>query len=253
MVVRAIIIEDEGLASKRLQKLIEEISSEILVEACLLSVAQAKKWILENRPPDLVFLDIQLNDGYGFDVLDEWEEHPPVIFTTAYNEYAIRGFKYNGIDYLLKPVVKNELAEALAKFNKGLKQNHQEESSELSQVRAWLGKAYKKRFMVKIGNQYHSYDVEEVAYFFSEGGLTHLVTYQGKSFPVEYTLDQLEELLEPAHFFRINRKFVVSLNAVKEIHAYFNSRLLLKLLPVSEEQAIVARDRASNFKKWLDF
>lgn len=251
--VKAIIIEDESLASRRLKQLVEEVSSEVEIIACLHSVAQAKLWLKQEEKADLVFLDIQLNDGYGFDVLDQWEEHPPVIFTTAYNEYAVRGFKYNGLDYLLKPIVKEELLKALQKFNKALKTTDSVISPDVNEMRSWFQKEYKKRFMVKIGNQYKSYAVEEIAYFISEGGLTHLVTQKSKAFPVEYTLDQLEDLLEPARFFRINRKFVVSHEAVNEIHSYFNSRLLLKLLPESEEQAVVARDRTANFKKWLDF
>ncbi len=246
----AVIVEDENIASRRLANLIGELAPDIEILAQLTSVESGLKWFNKGKQPDIIFLDIQLNDGYGFDILDALDKHPPVIFTTAFNEYAIRGFKYNGLDYLLKPIDKKDLEKALSKFHRTKPIN--DSVDKIDQLRSMFTKEYKHRFMVKIGNQFNTFKVEDIAYFKSNEGLIYLYTNQGKGYPVEYSLDQLEEILNPIQFFRINRKYVISVNAVEEIHSYFNSRLLLKLNPKGEEQIIVSRERTTNFKKWLD-
>lgn len=248
----AVIVEDEEFAAKRLAQLVGELTPDIEIIAELNSVESGAAWFKKNDQPDLVFLDIQLNDGYGFDILDGIEDHPPVIFTTAYNEFAIRGFKYNGVDYLLKPIVKSDLRTALEKFKKNVTKNGHSTPQNLEQLKQLFHKEYKHRFMVKVGNQFRSFNVEDIAYFKSDEGLIYLYTHTGQSFPIEYTIDQLENILNPIHFFRTNRKFMVSVKSVVEIHSYFNSRLLLKLLPKEEEQVIVSRERTTNFKRWLD-
>lgn len=252
--MNAIIVEDENIASRRLANLINELAPDIQIGAQLTSVESGKSWFESNPLPDLIFLDIQLNDGYGFDILDALEDHPPVIFTTAYNEYAIRGFKYNGLDYLLKPIDKKDLREALNKFRKtNVFQSQAHTDNKLEQIREIFKKEYKHRFMVKVGNQFNTFKVEDIAYFKSHEGLIFLHTHTGQQYPIEYSIDQLEHILNPIHFFRINRKYMVSVNAVMEIHGYFNSRLLLKLKPEEKEKIIVSRERTTNFKRWLDF
>ena len=248
----AVIVEDEEFAARRLGKMVAELAPDISVEATLNSVESGRNWFSDNSRPDLIFLDIQLNDGYGFDILDSLEDHPPVIFTTAYNEFAIRGFKYNGLDYLLKPIVKEDLKKALEKFKKNITRNGQSTTENLEHLKQLFHKEYKHRFMVKVGNQFKSFNVEDIAYFKSHEGLIHLHTQQSQVYPIEYTIDQLEHILNPIQFFRINRKFMVSVHSVVEIHSYFNSRLLLKLLPKESEQVIVSRERTTNFKRWLD-
>lgn len=250
--MKAVIVEDEEFASKRLAQLVGELAPDIDIVAKINSVENGTLWFHKNDLPDLVFLDIQLNDGYGFDILDGLEDHPPVIFTTAYNEFAIRGFKYNGVDYLLKPIVKTDLKVALEKFKKNVTRNGKGSTENLEHLKQLFHKEYKHRFMVKVGNQFRSFNVEDIAFFKSHEGMIFLYTHGGQSYPIEYTIDQLENILNPIHFFRINRKFMVSVKAVVEIHSYFNSRLLLKLLPKEEEQVIVSRERTTNFKKWLD-
>ncbi|MEX0275185.1 MAG: LytR/AlgR family response regulator transcription factor [Flavobacteriaceae bacterium] len=250
--IRAIIVEDEEFAAKRLGQLVNELAPNIEVVAELNSVESGADWFSTNAVPDLIFLDIQLNDGYGFDILDKIKNHPPVIFTTAYNEFAIRGFKYNGLDYLLKPIVKDDLKKALEKFHKNVTHNGKNTTENLEHLKQLFHKEYKHRFMVKVGNQFKSFDVGDIAYFKSQGGMICLYTHKGQTYPIEYTIDQLEDILNPLHFFRINRKFMVSVKSVIEIHSYFNSRLLLKLLPKEEEQIIVSRERTTNFKRWLD-
>ncbi len=249
----AIIIEDENIASRRLATLIAELAPEIEIVEKITSVESGRLWFESNALPDLIFLDIQLNDGYGFDILDFLEDHPPVIFTTAYNEYAIRGFKYNGLDYLLKPIDKKDLKNALDKYRK----NHSHtapkiDDVQLERIKKIFNKEYKKRFMIKVGNQFNTFGVEQIAYFKSHDGMIFLYTHSGQHYPIEYSIDQLEEILDPVQFFRINRKFMVAVAAVVEIHSYFNSRLLLKLKPQNEEKVIVSRERTSNFKNWLD-
>ncbi|MGB5821769.1 MAG: LytTR family DNA-binding domain-containing protein [Saonia sp.] len=252
--MKAVIIEDESIASRRLAHLIGKLAPEIAIVAQITSVESGLKWFGKNPLPDLIFLDIQLNDGYGFDILDQLQDHPPIIFTTAYNEYAIRGFKYNGLDYLLKPIDEKDLSIALRKFRKTKSANvHLIDHGKLEQIRNLFGKEYKHRFMVKIGNQFNTFNVGDIAFFKSNDGLIFLYTHSGQRYPVEYTIDQLDEILDPVQFFRINRKFMISVTAVTEIHSYFNSRLLLKLKPKEEEQVIVSRERTTNFKKWLDF
>ena len=250
--MNAVIVEDEEFAAKRLAQLVAELAPEITVAAILNSVEIGKRWFSGNSRPDLIFLDIQLNDGYGFDILDALEDHPPVIFTTAYNEFAIRGFRYNGLDYLLKPIVKDDLKRALEKFKKNITRNGQGSAENLEQLKQLFHKEYKHRFMVKVGNMFKSFNVEDIAYFKSHEGMICLYTHSGQTYPIEYTIDQLEHILNPIHFFRINRKFMVSVQSVVEIHSYFNSRLLLKILPKEEEQVIVSRERTTNFKRWLD-
>ncbi|MBS9462444.1 response regulator transcription factor [Flagellimonas sp. 389] len=250
--MKAVIVEDEEFASKRLAQLVEQLAPEIEIVAKINSVEGGTAWFKKNDFPDLIFLDIQLNDGYGFDILDGLEEHPPVIFTTAYNEFAIRGFKYNGVDYLLKPIVKTELKVALEKFKNNITRNGHTPTNDLEHLKQLFHKEYKHRFMVKVGNQFRLFNVEDIAYFKSNEGLICLHTHSAQSYPIEYTIDQLENILNPIHFFRVNRKFMVSVKAVVEIHSYFNSRLLLKLLPKEEEQVIVSRERTTNFKRWLD-
>lgn len=249
--MKAIIVEDEEFASKRLSLLISELAPDLEIATLLSSVQEAKQWFSENPLPDLIFLDIQLNDGYGFDILDELEDHPPVIFTTAYNEFAIRGFKYNGLDYLLKPIVKADLKVALEKFEKNITRSAAPQQN-MQELKDLFRKEFKHRFMVKVGNQFRSFNVADIAYFKSMDGMIFLHTHAAQTYPIEYTIDQLENILNPIQFFRVNRKFMVSVESVVEIHSYFNSRLLLKLLPKEEEQVIVSRERTTNFKKWLD-
>lgn len=249
--MNAVIVEDEEFAAKRLSQLINSLAPEITIVAHINSVENGTKWFASNPLPDLIFLDIQLNDGYGFDILDGLQEHPPVIFTTAYNEFAIRGFKYNGLDYLLKPIVKDELKKALEKFKRNITRQDSSNSN-LEDLKELFQKEYKHRFMVKVGNMFKSFNVEDIAYFKSHEGLIYLYTHSSQAYPIEYTIDQLEQILNPIHFFRINRKFMVSVKSVVEIHSYFNSRLLLKILPKEEEQVIVSRERTTNFKRWLD-
>lgn len=250
--MQAVIIEDEKLSAEHLEYLLTSLSDDIEVIQILSSVQQANSWFEKNALPDVLFVDIKLTDGTGFDILDNIKNLPPTVFTTAYDNYAIKAFKYNGIDYLLKPINKKDLKKTLDKWEAQKSQmvNSLQASQQL--LKSLIKKDYKKRFLIKIGEQYQVVETGQIAYVFSEDGLTFLMTNNAQKYPVDFSLDQLEDMIDPLQFFRINRKMLVTLEAVEQIHAYFNSRLLLKLFPPMEAEVIVSRDRVGAFKKWMD-
>jgi len=249
-----LIIEDEQPAAKRLTQLILKEESEAKIAGTLDSVESAVKWIKTFNAPDLIFMDIQLADGLSFDIFTKVKINSPIIFTTAYDQYALQAFKVNSVDYLLKPIDPDELSKAFAKF----KMVYAHEPATYDQgaiqqlIQAMTKKDYKERFLVKTGQHLQYINVEDIAYFYSEDGLVHLQTKTTKRYIVDYTLDQLERMVDPNCFFRINRKIITNICAVKKIHTYFNSRLLLDLAPKINLEVIVSRDRVGDFKQWLD-
>ena len=250
---KIIIIEDEQPAAKRLKKLVTALSSEIEILEVIDSVEDAVEWFNSNPHPDLAFFDIQLADGLSFSIFEKVEVKCPVIFTTAYDQYAIKAFKVNSIDYLLKPIDPVELDKAWEKY-----MNLQSDvTNDLSSIVAAFKEAnqkknYKERFLIKKGEQFKYLTINDVAYFISDDGLSFLIDKNGKRFIVDDKLDALENTLNPRHFFRINRKLIISDTSVSKINAYFNSRLKLELSPSTKEDVIVARERVSSFKKWLN-
>lgn len=251
--MKVLIVEDESMAAKRLSQLLQKLEPEIEILDQLDSVKSAVKWLKENKA-DLLFFDIQLADGLSFEIFNQVEVNTPVIFTTAFDEYAIKAFKVNSIDYLLKPIDPEELEHALEKFH----QNFQKEEpdtpnlSMLEQAMKMLTQQYKERFVVKIGEHIHTVEVKYTAYFFSQDKATFLVTEEKKRYIIDFTLEELEGLLDPKQFFRINRKFLISLRGVKDIVSYSNSRLRIILKQSDDMDAIVSRERVQEFKKWLD-
>ena len=247
----AIIIEDESLSAERLLHLVQKVDGAINVKGILGSVESSKEWFRDNSPPDLIFLDIQLGDGTAFDFLSKVDIVSSIIFTTAYDEYAIRAFKYNSIDYLLKPIEKNALISAVAKMkNAPLKTNT--DRHELRSLRKIVSGEYKKRFLVKVGEQFKNLEVDNVAYFSYYEGSCAVTTKDNNRWPIDYSLDQVEEVGNPIDFFRVNRQFIVNAHSIKEIHTYFNSRLILALNPENTKEVVVSRDRVNDFKRWLD-
>ncbi len=248
-----LIIEDEKLSAERLRHLVLKIDSNINILAVLSSVEEAKSWFRDNSSPDVMLLDIQLSDGTAFDILQSLDIFPSIIFTTAYDEHALKAFKYNSIEYLLKPIDKTELSNALDKF-KSLNHLPLTKNSvyKIENVQKSITGAYKKRFLIKIGEQFQNIDVRKIAYIYYHNGGCTIFTKDGRKLPIDYSLEQLEEILNPMDFFRINRQFLVTAEAIEEIHTYFNSRLLLKLNPEHKDEVIISRDRVSDFKKWMD-
>jgi two-component system LytT family response regulator len=253
--MKVIIIEDEHLTAERIHSLLQGIDPDIQVLAIIDSVKQAVQWFREHGPPDLVFMDIQLADGISFDIFDRVRIEAPVIFITAYQEYAIRAFKVNSVDYLLKPIAEGDLQAALEKY-KSLFQRRARlpeiGSDLLASIRQMISKPYKTRFMVKVGDRIKSVDVEHILFFYSQQKGTFIHTEDKRNYAVDYTLDKLGELLDPALFHRINRKYLSSHKAIAELISLSGSKLKVRLVDSEDEQIYVSRDRLSDFKNWLD-
>ena len=253
-----IIIEDEKPAARLLQRKLEKLN--IPVGVLLHSVEESIDWFSKNEHPDLIFLDIQLSDGLSFEIFEHFVSaqcviKSAVIFTTAYDEYALRAFKLNSIDYLLKPIDEDDLAIAVAKFKERLPK---QETLQLDfeQIKKMLTnpfeKNYKKRFTVKIGQHLKVIAIDEIECFFSENKGTYIHTFDNRSYLIETTLELLEQELDPKNFYRVSRKFIVPLRAIKEIVIYSNSRLKVILPSYKEEEVIVSREKVSDFKDWID-
>jgi DNA-binding LytR/AlgR family response regulator len=258
MGLKAVIIEDEPRAARRLDKLLQEVEPGIEVLAVLESVEEGVAYFAKNPTLDIIFSDIQLADDLSFSIFKQINHPAPVIFTTAYDAYAIDAFKVNGIDYLLKPISADDLRVALNKYRSLVKAPEQPSASmSWEDLAALLTRQssgqteYKKRFMVRVGTQLKSIPVDEVVVAYSKDKATFLFTKQKRSYPVEISLDALQEQLDPQRFFRINRGFIISLEAQPEISAYSNSRLKLAIPGLEEELIIVARERTKEFKVWL--
>jgi two-component system response regulator LytT len=253
--MNVVIVEDELPAVKALEKLLQEADPDISVGKTLDGVSSAIEWFQANPAPDLVFMDIQLGDGLSFEIFEKTNVTCPVIFTTAYNEYALRAFKLNSIDYLLKPVRPAELAHSLEKFKaihrtRGSQQPAADIQSILRSIQL-QHPTFKSRFLVPFRDQLISVPVEEIGYFFSEHKNTYLVMREQKKHVVDFTLEHLETELDPRVFFRVNRQFLVSYPAIAAVHSMFNGKLKIYLRD-SNEEVIVSRERAARFKAWLD-
>ena len=245
--IYAVIIEDEELSAVRLQKLIQEVCKDVVISKILSSVKESIAYLSSNEP-DLIFLDVNLSDGYCFEILETVTIKTPIIFTTAYSEYAIKAFEHNSIDYLVKPVDKNALKRSIQKYS-NLKEWQIPNYKGLKAYNEWN---YKKRFLIKINQQLVQVNIEDIAYFYSEDKLSFIRKWDGKKIPVEYSLKKLEEIIDPREFFRINRKYIVHLNAIKQMYYTSKSRIKIELNPESDDnEAIVAIEKLGAFKKWL--
>lgn len=250
--MNVLIVEDENLTARRLEGQLRKANPAIQVLARLPSVAAATAWLRAHPAPDLIFLDIHLEDDLSFRILEQVPVTSPIIFTTAYDEYMIRAFKVNSIDYLLKPVNYEELLAALAKYER-LRQHFA--PPDLPALLRLVGPApapeYKERFLVSVGPRLRSVEVSEVAYFCFEEGATWLVTRPGQRLALDYSLDKLGQVLNPRQFFRVNRQYLVGLAAIAVIHSPGAGRLELELQPAARQPVLVSGDRAAEFKDWL--
>lgn len=252
--MKILIIEDEPQAAQRLQKLLMELVPEAEILGAFDTVKKSVQWFKSNSAPDLVMMDIQLADGLSFSIFEQCEVKSPVIFTTAYDEYALRAFKVNSIDYILKPVDKDDLSAALKKFN-SLSRSETDTKlilDNIGQAVQMLTKKYKTRFVIKVGEHLRTIEVENIRYFYSQEKATFCVTDENRNFILDYTLEQLEEMLDPTLFYRINRKYLVRSSAIQDIISFTNSRLKLVLKGSQDNDIIVARERVQEFKNWLD-
>ena len=250
--MNVLIIEDEVFAAEKLEQMLLEINPAIKVLAKLGSINESVKWLM-NGTSDLIFLDIQLSDGISFSIFDQLTVNTPIIFTTAYDQYAIKAFQLNSISYLLKPIRKKELEESLQKYQ-SLKSAFSIDFEALLANIQGKEPEYKKRFLIQIGEKIKKVELSEIAYFFVLEKAVFMKTFQGSSYPVDFTLDKLESLINPEKFFRINRKYIVSIDAISNMIAYSRSRVKLELKPQADEEldTIVSIDRSSDFKKWLN-
>lgn len=248
-----LIIEDEEPAYKRLHKMLKDIEPNHVLLNQIVSVSSAVKWFKEHDAPDLIISDIQLSDGISFEIFKQIDIKCPVIFTTAYDQYAIEAFKVNSIDYLLKPVKKEELEKAVTKF-KALTPATAAPAIDINKLLQSLqpaGTDYKKRFVVRYGEHIKTIDIEEVVYFYTEDKATFLCTKDARRFVVDFNLDTLDSMLDPKIFFRINRQYIISIHSIAEMFAYSKSRVLIKLNPPSKHETIVSTERSADFKHWL--
>jgi two-component system, LytTR family, response regulator LytT len=248
--MKVVIIEDEAIAARRLQKLIQELEPDTTILALLDSVEGAVKWCKENVFPDLFFMDIQLADGLSFEIFEKVEIKSPVIFTTAFDEYAIKAFEVNSIDYLLKPLEKEALARALKKF----KQNEKKDSSNLKSILSELitgRNNFKERFLVKKGDSFIPLAISDIAYFYAEEKVVFAKSKNAQRYLIEYTLDNLEASLNPDLFYRVNRQMLVSVDSVQLIKSSFNGKLKAIVDPAFEQEIIISREKAQDFKNWL--
>jgi len=253
--MQILVIEDEKLAADRLITLITDIEPTAQVLKSIESIKAAVKWLNSNPHPDLIFMDIQLADGLSFEIFDKVEVEVPVIFTTAYNEYALRAFKVNSIDYLLKPIDKEELRTSIHKYlklNKNVTQNVALQPQLLKHVMNLIQNPYKSRFVVRIGEHIKTIAIEDVAYFYSSEKSSFLRSISGRDYAIEFTLDQLEQELDPHKFFRVSRKFIIAMPHIKDIIAYSGNRLKIIAMGGDQEEVLVSREKVTDFKKWLD-
>lgn len=251
---RILIIEDEPFAADHLEILIQQLQADAKILAKLSTVRESIQWIKTHQEYDLIFTDIQLADGTCFEIFPEVEIKVPIIFTTAYDQYALRAFKVNSVDYLLKPIDKPALQAAFDKLER-LRQEANPPPAfgpkQLQQLIQSMQPAYKQRFAVKIGDHLKLVPTDQVLYFLSQHKLTYLVTKEGKKYPIQYTLQELEDLLNPKQFFRINRQMLLRDRAIEDVATISNSRLKVKI-PFSKAAVVVSRERCSDFKDWLD-
>lgn len=252
--MKVVIIEDEAFAADALEKIIQDLKPQTKIEQRLESIEETVEYFREKPQPDLIFCDIHLSDGSSFEIFKQIEIKTPVIFTTAYNEYAIEAFKVNSIDYLLKPIKKEEVAQAIKKYEALRKDDVTLGLEKLKNLihSSTQASEKKSRFMVKSGQAIRTIPSEEVAYFMAEEGVVLLFTFEGKKFVVNYTLDQLEDHLETKKFFRVNRQLIANIEAVSEVSPYFKGRLHLTLNPDLAGEQIISSSKAGAFKEWLD-
>lgn len=249
--MKVLLIEDEIPAVKRLIQLISELEPDWKIIGQLDEVSLAVEWFKTNPSPDLVFMDIQLADGFSFDIFDQVTLTCPVIFVTAFDQYAVNAFRVNGLDYILKPIQKPVFAESIERF-KALSSKQSIDLAVLSQLFKEKKAHFKERFLIKSGEELNFVRSNEIAYFLSEASYSFIITKSGNRYILDETMDQIESEIDPSLFFRINRKQIVCLDCISKINSYFNNRLKIELDPAEKQDSIVSRTRVKLFKEWLN-
>lgn len=249
-----LIIEDEQLGAEKLARLIKSIDESIQIVGNTRSIKSSVEWLMEHEHPDIILMDIELTDGQSFEIFSHLSIKSMVIFTTSYDEYALQAFKVNSVDYLLKPIKKEELKNALDKFQEWQVKfsspaiNIQQLINGLKQQQS---KSWRARFLVKQGQKLVSIETSEIAYLYAEGRLSYFITWDKQKYVLDYTIEELEEMLDPQQFYRANRAFLIHIKSVSQIHPYFNSKLKLDLQPATDKEVLISREKAAEFKDWM--
>lgn len=249
-----LIIEDEQLGAEKLSRLLASIDSSINIVGNTRSIKSSVEWLLQHKHPDIILMDIELTDGQSFEIFNHVTIQSMVIFTTSYDEYALQAFKVNSVDYLLKPIKKEELKNALDKYLQWQQKfsastiNVEQLIHELKQHQP---KSYRSRFLVKIGQKLLSIETRDIAYFYAEERLTYFITWDKKKYIVDYTIEELRQMLDLQDFYQANRAFIVHVKSIAKIHNYFNGKLKLELQPATEKEVLISREKATDFKEWM--
>ncbi|MFN8165802.1 MAG: LytTR family DNA-binding domain-containing protein [Bacteroidia bacterium] len=250
--MRILIIEDEEPAGERLKKMILEIIPDATIPEQIVSIKSAVAYLSQNPPPDLILMDIHLADGNSFEIFEMTVVNAPVIFTTAYDEYAIKAFKVNSVEYLMKPVKKEELAGAIEKYRKyHEKKEAAPDLTKLLESFRDLKQGFKKRFLIRYGEHIKAVEIDDVAYFYTEDKINFLKTKDNHTYHVDYNLDRLEQILDPEKFFRINRQFIIGIDSIDQMFSFSKSRVKVNLKPPINMDTIVSTERSPFFKEWL--
>lgn len=250
--MKILIVEDEELAVQKLKQLIRMVEPAAEIGGVTPGISATVKWLQTHSAPDLIFMDIELSDGQSFDIFNRVEVTAPVIFTTSYDEYAIRAFKVNSVDYLLKPVTSEDLKQAFDKLRRFTSRQPAIDVQRLvDELRKQLPTGYRNRFLVKQGQRLISLETTDIAYFFADGRLSYGITWDKHKYVIDYTLEELEGMLSPEMYFRANRSFLVHLRSVKDIHNHFNGKLKLGLHPANDKELLVSKERVNGFKVWM--
>lgn len=251
--MNVLIIEDESAAARRLERLIAQLEPEAKIIKVLSSIEESVHWFNSNSGPEIIFMDIQLEDGQSFEILNQVAIFSHIIFITAYDEYAIKAFKYNSIDYLLKPLKEQDLQVAFNKYH-AIKNTNSDFTFDYKKLAETIDTKFAekpKRILVHLGSQLITIEIKDIAYVYTKNKIVYTVVSDGKKTPIDFSLDQLEEMTDPSHFFRINRQFIINVNAIDQMHVYSKSRVKLILKPRCEEETIVSTERSPTFKKWI--
>jgi two-component system response regulator LytT len=249
-----LIIEDEQLGAEKLIRLVKAIDSSIEIVGNTRSIKSSVEWLLQHKHPDIILMDIELTDGQSFEIFNHVNIKSMVIFTTSYDEYALQAFKVNSVDYLLKPIKREELKNALEKYQ----QWQQKFSSSslniehlINELKQQQSPSWRSRFLVKVGQKLISIETPEIAYFYAEGRLSYFITWDKQKHILDYTIEELEQMLDPKQFYRANRGFIIHIKAVSQIHNYFNGKLKLELQPAIDKEVLISREKATEFKEWM--
>jgi DNA-binding LytR/AlgR family response regulator len=249
-----LIIEDEQLGAEKLERMLQSIDPSVKIVGNTRSIESSVEWLLQHKHPDIVLMDIELTDGQSFEIFNHVTINSMVIFTTSYDEYALKAFKLNSVDYLLKPIKKEELKTALDKYQQW-KQKFSAPALNIEQLISELNrqqsKTWRSRFLVKQGQKLVSVETNEIAYLYAEGRLSFLITWNKLKYVLDYTIEELEQMLDPQQFYRANRGFIIQVKSVSQIHTYFNGKLKLELQPFTEKEVLVSREKATEFKEWM--